>query len=240
MGNFWPINQIFVAPKRNYENLLLAFHFFIEICFGNHFSTWSPSVHSQCSLSLKSNQPANWRSGSRVFLSNQGSLKVKAWESSITYPSMIRDHTLQILGVEKQANKASVKSLLNSPRCDLEPRGRIPWALLVILTITVGSLDHWTPSFLVPRPYNVVTSLYSLTESARQNPWWEFSSMLTLEFAFELNIHFRVVKSYTYWPKMGIFRCMSRDVWNLCLWPLCCPVLQHLPWMSFHRASSTC
>jgi hypothetical protein len=49
-------------------------------------------------------------------------------------------------------------------------------------------------------------------------------SRITLEFTSELNIHFRVMKSYTYWPKMGNFQCMSRDLWILCLWPLCCPV----------------
>jgi hypothetical protein len=49
-----------------YGNLLLAFPFFIEIWFDNHFSTWSPSANINVSLALNQSDQLSWRSRNRV------------------------------------------------------------------------------------------------------------------------------------------------------------------------------
>jgi hypothetical protein len=96
--------------KENFKNLVLAFPFFIEIWWDDHFSTWSPSANLNVPLASNQSDQLSWRSRSRVFLRNQGSRKVNVWDSSIAYPSMIRDHTLQILRIEKGANPGSVEA----------------------------------------------------------------------------------------------------------------------------------
>jgi hypothetical protein len=92
-------------------------------------------------------------------MSSQGSLKAKAWESSIAYQSMIRWSYPPNPTNQETANEGSVESLLNSPHYDLEPRGQIPWALLINPIIMVSCSDHWTPSFSVPRLYDAVALL---------------------------------------------------------------------------------
>jgi hypothetical protein len=79
--------------------------------------------------------PSNQLSRSRVFWSNQGSQKVKVGESFIAYPSMIRDHTLQILRVEQRS------------------KPRIGEAFAKILLVAIPSLEGGYPelfSFFSP------------------------------------------------------------------------------------------
>jgi hypothetical protein len=80
---------------------------------------------------------------------------------------MIRDHTLQILIIEKGVNPGSIGALLNPLNFNLELRRWIPWAHLVLLTIPVISADSWTLSFPVPRLHHSVTSLCHIFPRSR-------------------------------------------------------------------------
>jgi hypothetical protein len=78
-----------------------------------------------------------------LFGSNLGPRKAKAWESFITYQSMI--HGLYLPNPRNRENKQTkdrLNLMLNSPCYNL--------------TVTVNSSDRWTPFFSVPRWYDAV------------------------------------------------------------------------------------
>jgi hypothetical protein len=92
-----------------------------------------------------SNQSSKLRKFEHGFGSNQGSRKAKAWESFITYQSVVRrSHLPNPRNQENKRTKDRLNLLLNSPCYNL--------------TVTVSSSDRWAPSFSVPRWYDAIAS----------------------------------------------------------------------------------
>jgi hypothetical protein len=159
-----------IFRTRNYGTLLLAFLFLrndlLEIPVD--LVSCRKSRRPRSSSSFPASQVKSVEI--EVFLSSQGSRIVNMKKSSTVYSFLVRAHNLQILRSEQGSTPRIDQSFLatllfvaiaNIKRCTLR--------FLFLLPIAISSLDRWTSSVSVSRPYDAVTPSFPQPYSRRRN-----------------------------------------------------------------------